>query len=60
VPPETKAAKLVVWGFVLAGLLMIAAAVLPALKGREVNPTFLAIGALWLILGLALRKKKSS
>lgn len=58
--PETKAAKLVVWGFVLAGLVMLAAALLPALKGGEVNGAFLAIGMLWLILALAIRKKKST
>ena len=59
-PSETKGAKLVVWGFILAGLLMVFAAILPMLKGGEVNAAYLAIGALWLILGAAIRKKKSS
>ena len=59
-PTETKGAKLVVWGFILAGLLMISAAILPLLKGGELNAAFLAIGALWLILGAAIRKKKDT
>ncbi|MGH9787199.1 MAG: hypothetical protein ACRD4U_00675 [Candidatus Acidiferrales bacterium] len=59
-PAETRGAKLVVWGFLFAGLLMIAAAIIPVFKGQEVNAAFLAIGALWLILGAAIRKKKSS
>jgi len=56
---ETRGAKLVVWGFILAGLVMIAAAILPSLKGQEVNAAFLAIGALWLILGIGIRKRKA-
>jgi hypothetical protein len=59
-PTETKGAKVVVWGFILAALLMMGAAILPVLKGGELNAAFLAIGALWLIVGLAVRKKASS
>jgi hypothetical protein len=57
-PSETKGAKLVVWGFLLAGLLMVGAAILPVLRGQEVNAAFLAIGAVWLILGAAIVKRR--
>jgi hypothetical protein len=59
-PTETKGAKLVVWGFILAGLLMIGAAILPVFRGGGLNAAFLAIGALWLILGAAIWKKKGA
>jgi len=59
-PVETKGAKLVFWGFVAAGLLMIFAATVRALKGGGVNAAFLSIGALWLIIAVAIRKKKST
>jgi hypothetical protein len=41
-------------------VLLFAAAILPVLKGGEVNAAFLAIGALWLILGRALVKRKAA
>jgi hypothetical protein len=49
--------KVAVWAFVLAGVLFVVAAVIPLLRGGELNATFLALSVVWFILGAAAAKK---
>jgi hypothetical protein len=49
--------KLMAIGSALVGVLMLVAAVLPAIKGGPVNLVYLCIGVFWLILSLVARRK---
>ncbi|MGD0579245.1 MAG: hypothetical protein ABSC08_09990 [Bryobacteraceae bacterium] len=42
--------KLIATGFALVGVVSLAAAVLPAIKGQSLNVTFLCVSVFWLIL----------
>jgi hypothetical protein len=53
-PWERKIAPL---GFVVAGALFVVAAVVPAIKGQPLDATFLALGVVFAILGVALWRK---
>ena len=57
---ENNRAKLVSWGFLAGGALMIFAAIVPVLKGGNANAAYLSVGALMLIIAMAVRKKKSA
>lgn len=39
------------WGFVIAGVLFLVAATIPALRGEGVDYTFLVLGIVFLVLG---------
>lgn len=41
-------------GFLLAGVLFLVAAIVPALRGGKMNVAFLPIGVVFLILGFAI------
>lgn len=56
---ENNRAKLVSWCFLAAGVLMTFAAIVPVLKGGNANAAYLSVGALGLIIAIAIRKKKS-
>mgnify|MGYP001150822776 CR=1 FL=1 len=55
-PWERKIAPL---GFLFAGVLFVIAAVVPALKGRSFNATFLGVGAVFFVLGVVTLRKSS-
>lgn len=44
-------------GFVLAGVLFLIGGVLPYLRGGNLNPAFVAVGAAFLVLGAGLARK---
>ena len=45
------------FGFLLAGVLFLFAAVKPVVVGGSLNPTFLVIGAACIVLGLVVGRK---
>ena len=46
--------------FILAGLLFEIVAIIPTFRGERMNATFLALGVVFLILGIAkLRRSRS-
>ncbi len=45
------------WVFFLAAALFVVAGLLPLVKGRPLNAVFLALSAVWFILGLAVAAK---
>jgi hypothetical protein len=49
--------KIAMWGFVLAGVLFVAAALMPMVRGGTLNATFLALSVVFFILGAAVAKK---
>ena len=49
--------KLIAGGLAVVGLVSLAAAVLPAIKGQSPNVTFLAVSAFWLILSVVVWRK---
>jgi hypothetical protein len=49
--------RLVPAGFALAGVLFLVAAIKPVIKGQTLNAAFLIVGALCLILGIAIARK---
>lgn len=51
--------KVAVWGFALAGVLNLIAALIPLLRGRSMNVVFFAAGVVFLILAAALAKKRA-
>ena len=51
--------KVAVWGFALAGALNLIAALIPLVRGRNMNVVFFAAGVVFLILAVAMAKKKA-
>ena len=49
--------KLFAAGFAVVGVVSLVAAVLPAIKGRSLNVTFLGIGVFWLIVSVVVGRK---
>lgn len=49
----------VVWMFFLAAALFLLAGVIPLFRDRPVDAAFLAIAALWFILGLSTMKENA-
>jgi len=49
-PMAVQKKKLIATGFALVGVVSLAAAVLPAIKGQSLNVTFLCVSVFWLIL----------
>jgi hypothetical protein len=49
--------NIVRFGFLLAGVLFLFAAVKPSLGGGSLNPTFLVIGAACIVLGFVVGRK---
>jgi hypothetical protein len=56
-PMAVQKNKLIAAGFALVGVVSLAAAVLPAIKGQSLNVTFLAVSAFWLILSVVVWRK---
>ena len=46
-----------VWGFGVAAVLAIVAALLPVLKGERLNVSFLGVGVVFLVLAVAAAKR---
>lgn len=51
-------ARIVMWGFVVAGVLFFVAALLPLLGGGRMNAVFFPVGLVFLILAAAKAKEK--
>lgn len=51
--------KIADWGMLLAGVLFLAASLLPIFDDRPMNAAFLAIGVVFLILGAARARKRA-
>ena len=49
--------KLIATACALAGVISLVAAVLPAIKGRSLNGTFLGVGVFWLILSVVVGRR---
>jgi hypothetical protein len=47
------------FGFGLAGVLFFIAAVMPALRGESLNAAFLAVGVIFLVLGIGIWRRTS-
>lgn len=47
------------WGFLIAAVLFLAAAVLPLLTGGKFNAAFFVLAMAFLVIGAAIAKKKS-
>jgi hypothetical protein len=45
--------KFAAWGFVVAGILFLVAALQPALRGGALNLTFLALAVVFVVIGRA-------
>lgn len=56
----TKNSKTVVWLFYLVAALTLAAGLIPLLRGRPVNVVFVVIGAVWLIIAIAVSAKRKT
>jgi uncharacterized membrane protein len=50
-------AKAAVWLFAAVSVLSFIAALIPVLKGEQVNATFLGTGVIWLVIAVASAKK---
>jgi hypothetical protein len=50
--------KVAAWGFVVAGVLFLTAGVLPAVRGGTFQPTFLAVGVVFLVIGAAAARAR--
>jgi hypothetical protein len=51
--------KVAAWGFVVAGVLFLAAAILPVLLGGTLNPRFVALAVFFIIIGAAARTRRA-
>ena len=45
------------WGFFVAGVLFMVAVLVPLLRGRPMNVTFLGVAVVCLVLGVATARK---
>jgi len=52
--------NIVRFGFLLAGLLFLLAAVKPAFRGGSLNATFLVIGVACIVLGSVIGRKRGT
>lgn len=52
-------ARIVMWGFVVAGVLFFVAALLPLLGGGRMNAVFFPVGLVFLILAAMAKKNRA-
>jgi hypothetical protein len=45
------------WGFIIAGIIFLIAAIIPFLAGRTINPAFFVISVALLVVGAAIARK---
>ena len=46
------------WGFMLAALLFMVAALIPLVRGRDLNTTFLVLALVFFVLGAGVMRKR--
>jgi hypothetical protein len=54
---KTWERKIAPAGFFLAGVLFFVAAIIPAFKGRPLNPAFIPVGVVFAVLGIVTWRK---
>ena len=57
-PTEPTPPRIAVFGFALAGALFLFAALIPMIKGDDLNAAFFTLGIVFLILGLGVSRKR--